>query len=286
MTAGDSASRPRRSMLYLPASNPRAIAKAQTLACDGVILDLEDSVAPEAKAGARAAAAAAIAAGFGGREVILRCNGEDTPWFAEDLGMAAAARPDGVLIPKVRSGEDLQASAQRLPDAIRLWAMIETAGAVANLERLAETGALARLTGLVLGPNDLSAELGIRPGPDRAPLAPILSRMVVAARAWGLAALGGTFNAFEDTAGFEAECGQDAAFGFDGKTLIHPAQIAPANRIFSPSPQELAWARAVIEAFADPEADGKGAIRLQGRMVERMHLDQARRLLALGDQAR
>ena len=282
MPAEDIAERPRRSMLYVPASNPRAIEKARDLPCDGVILDLEDSVAPDAKAAARTAAAAAIAAGFGGREVILRCNGADTPWGSDDLDMAVAAGPDGVLVPKARDAADIEAGARRLaaaPVRTRLWVMVETAEGVLNLGRIAN--ASPRLAALVLGPNDLAIALRLRPAPDRAPLLPILSRMVVAARAHGLAALGGPFNAFEDRPGFEAECRQDAAFGFDGKTLIHPAQIEAANRLFSPSPEDVAWARAVVEAFAAPEAQDKGAIRLQGRMVERLHLGDARRTLAL-----
>ena len=282
MPAEDVAERPRRSVLYIPASNPRAIEKARSLPCDSVILDLEDSVAPDAKAAARTGAAAAIAAGFGGREVILRCNGADTPWGPDDLDMAVVAAPDGVLVPKARDAKDIETYAQRLAGSgarTRLWAMIETAEAVMNLDRLAS--ASSRLAALVLGPNDLSVALRLRPAPDRAPLLPILSQMVVAARAHGLAALGGPFNAFGDALGFEAECRQDAAFGFDGKTLIHPAQIEAANRLFSPSPEDLAWARAVVEAFAAPETHDKGAIRLQGRMVERLHLDDARRTLAL-----
>ena len=282
MPAKDAALRRRWSMLFVPASNPRAIDKARTLACDGMILDLEDSVAPDAKAAARRAAEAAIASGFGGREVILRCNAMDTPWGSDDLDMATAAAPDGVLIPKVRTANDIEACDRRLssaPPRTRLWAMIETAEGVMNLEAICRTSTGTRLAGLALGPNDLSAELRLRPAADRAPLQPILSRMVVAARACGLAALSGAFNAFEDAAGFKAECRQDAAFGFDGKTLIHPAQIETANRIFSPSPEDLAWARAVVEAFAAPDAQDKGAIRLQGRMVERLHLDQALRLL-------
>ena len=284
MPAENAAQRPRRSLLYVPASNARAIEKARTLASDGVILDLEDSVAPEAKAAAREAARAAIAAGFGGREVIVRCNGPETDWGADDLDMAIAAGPDGVLLPKARSVEDIEVYGRRLvaaPPHTRLWAMVETAQGVLNLEQIAGTARTHRLAALVLGPNDLGAELRLKPAPGRAPLLPILSRMVVAARAHGLAALGGTYNAFEDVTGFEAECRQDAAFGFDGKTLIHPAQIEIANHLFSPSPEELAWARAVVEAFAAPEATGKGAIRLQGRMVERLHLEDARRVLAL-----
>ena len=241
-------------------------------------------MAPEAKAAARRAAEAAIAGGFGGREVILRCNAMDTPWGSDDLDMATATAPDGVLIPKVRTAADVEACDRRLasaPPRTGLWAMIETAEGVVNLESICRTATGTRLAGLALGPNDLSAELRLRPAADRAPLQPILSRMVVAARAFGLAALGGAFNAFEDAAGFEAECRQDVAFGFDGKTLIHPAQIETANRIFSPSPEELDWARAVVEAFAAPEAQDKGAIRLRGQMVERLHLGQAQWLLGL-----
>ena len=266
----------------MPAANSRAIEKARTLPCDAVVLDLEDAVAPEAKAAAREAAAQAIKAGFGGREVILRCNGLDTEWGEDDLKAAAAAGPDGVLLPKVRSADDITAGERRLaaaPDHTRLWAMIETAQGVLNLEQIARSSYPTRLAGLVLGPNDLSAELRLRPAPGRAALQPILTAMVVAARAHGLVALGGAFNDFQDAAGFEAECRQDADFGFDGKTLIHPAQIEAANRIFSPSEEDLAWARAVVEAFAGPEAAGKGAIRLQGRMIERLHLADAQRVL-------
>ena len=284
MQAEMSASRPRRSVLFVPAANPRTIEKARTLPCDAVVLDLEDAVGPDSKAEARAAAVAAIAAGFGGREVILRCNGLDTEWGEEDLKAAAQAGPDGVLVPKVRTAEDIAACERRLsvaPERTRLWAMIETAQGVVNLEAIARSSYHTRLEGLVLGPNDLSAELRLRANPDRAALLPILTGMIVAGRAHGLAVLGGAFNAFQDEAGFEAECLQDAAFGFDGKTLIHPSQIETANRTFSPSPEEIAWAQALVAAFAAPEAEGRGAIRLQGRMVERLHLRDAERLLRL-----
>ena len=189
MPEKDGASRPRRSMLFVPASNPRAIDKARGLPCDGVVLDLEDSVAPDAKGAARIAAAAAIAAGFGGREVILRCNGADTPWGLADLQMAVAEGPDGVLIPKVRAAHDVDACCRSLesaPSLTRVWAMIETAEGLMNLDRIAEASTGSRLAGLVLGPNDLSAELRLRPTPDRAPLLPVISRMVIAARAFGL----------------------------------------------------------------------------------------------------
>ena len=274
--------RRRRSVLFVPASNARAVDKARTLDCDVVILDLEDSVAPEAKAAARDAMVGFVRAGFGGREVIVRCNGLDTPWGEVDLRAAAKAGADGVLAPKIRSAGDI-AEVDRLfatstPDT-GLWAMIETAAAVLNLREIA--GAGGRLKGLVLGPNDLSAELRSRLEPGRRPLQPILIQLVAAARANGLVALDGAYNDLDDLAGFEAECRQGVEFGFDGKTLVHPNKIEPCNRLFTPSPDEIAWARAVVAAFAAPEARDKGAIRLQGRMVERLHLSEAERLLAL-----
>jgi citrate lyase subunit beta/citryl-CoA lyase len=284
MSVAEQTDRPRRSVLFVPASNPRALAKVRELDCDGVVLDLEDSAAPEAKAAAREAAREAIAEGFGRRELVVRCNGLDTPWGAEDLAMAAAAGPDAVLAPKVRSAEDVAAIEKALagaPARTRIWAMIETPAAVLALGGIAAAAARTRLQALVLGPNDLSAELRLRKTSGRTVLHPILSQIVVAARAHGLIALGGAFNAFENQAGFEAECHEDAAFGFDGKTLIHPRQIEAANRIFSPSPAEIAWAEAVVAAFGAPEAEGKGAIRLGSEMIERLHLRDAERILHL-----
>ena len=284
MQGKDSGARRRRSVLYVPASNSRAMDKARALDCDAVILDLEDSVAPEAKDDARTAMAAAVGSGFGGREVIVRCNGLDTPWGETDLKAAAKAGADAVLAPKIRSPADV-AEIDRLFARAggQVWAMIETAAAVLNLREIAEAAASTRLAGLVLGPNDLSTELRCRLEPGRQPLQPILIQMVAAARAHGLVALDGTYNDLDDAAGFEAECRQGAEFGFDGKTLVHPSQVEPCNRLFSPSPEEVAWARAVIDAFAAPDAEGKGAIRLQGRMVERLHLKEAERVLALAD---
>lgn len=274
--------RPRRSVLFVPAANPRAIAKARTLDCDAVVLDLEDSAAPEAKDAARAAARDALAEGFSGREAAVRCNGLDTGWGEADLRMVCEAGPDAVLAPKIRSAEDLIAVDGALdwaPAHTRLWAMIETAEGVLNLKEIAAAAHRTRLAALVLGPNDLSAELRLRKGMGRTALHPILSEIVVAARAHGLVALGGAFNAFGDDAGLEAECREDAAFGFDGKTLIHPRQIGIANRIFSPTPEEVAWARAVVAAFTAPEAEGQGAIRLGSEMIERLHLKDAQRIL-------
>ena len=276
----------RRSVLFVPASNPRAIDKARALNCDAVILDLEDSVAPEAKDAARAAMIEAVRAGFGGRETIVRGNGLDTPWGAADLEAAAEAGADGALVPKVRDAADI-AEADRLfapaKEGAGVWAMIETAAGVLNLREIAGAARTTRLKGLALGPNDLSTELRSRLEPGRRPLQPILIQLVAAARANGLVALDGAYNHLEDTAGFEAECRQGVEFGFDGKTLIHPNQIEPCNRLFLPSPEEIAWARAVVAAFAAPEAQDKGAIRLQGRMVERLHLKDAERVLALLD---
>jgi len=276
--------RPRRSLLYMPASNARAIQKARELACDGVILDLEDSVAPEAKPEARAAAMAAVAAGFGGREVVVRCNGLDTEWGAADVQAIARAAPDVMLAPKVSSPAEAHAYDRALagaPERTRLWIMVETARAVAGIEEIVQAAAATRLAGLVIGPNDLALDLRLKPGHARAALRPVLSRVIVAARAHGLLAFGGAFNAMDDEAGLAAECAEEAGWGFDGKTLIHPRQIGIANAAFSPSPEEIAWARAVVAAFSVPEAAGKGAIRLDGRMIERLHLKAAERLLAM-----
>lgn len=269
--------RPRRSALYLPASNPRALAKARTLACDVVILDLEDAVAPEAKPAAREAAVAAVReGGFGARELAVRVNALATDWGEEDCAALRAAAPDAVLVPKPDGGAAIAAYRERLGE-VPLWAMVETARAVLRLDDLAAAPGLAAL---VVGTNDLAKELGARPGNDRLPFLGFLAQTVAAARAHGLAVLDGVYNAIDDAAGLDAECAQAVRFGFDGKTLIHPAQIATCNRAFSPTAEEVAWAEEVERAFAAPEAMGKGAIRLNGTMVERLHLDQARRTLA------
>ncbi len=280
MAVNESGARPRRSLLYVPASNARALEKARGLRSDGVILDLEDSVAPEAKDAARAAAIAALR-GFGDREVVVRCNGLDTPWGQADLAAVAAAQPDAVLAPKVSSAAEVHAYDRALAGPTRLWIMVETARAVLNLREIVETAASTRLEAMALGPNDLSAELGLKGPIARAGLKTTLLHMNIAARAHGLAALGGVYNAIEDAAGFEAECGEESGLGLIGKTLIHPSQIEAANRAFSPSAEEIRWARAVVAAFAAPEAQGKGAIRLDGQMIERLHLARAQRMLAM-----
>jgi citrate lyase subunit beta/citryl-CoA lyase len=279
-------SRPRRSALYMPASNARAIEKARGLDCDVIILDLEDAVAPEAKPAARAQAVEAVkAGGFGRRELVIRCNGLDTPWGAEDLAAAAQAGPDAVLVPKVSGPADIaayDAAIAHAPARTRLWAMIETCAAVLDLKAIA-SARQGRLDAWALGLNDLSKEMGARQTPDRAPMQAVLTLTVAAARAYGLTILDSVCNDLEDAAGFEWVCRQGADLGFDGKTLIHPGQIETCNRVFSPDPGEVAWARAVIEAFADPANAGRGALRVDNRLAERLHLTQAESLVALAE---
>jgi citrate lyase subunit beta/citryl-CoA lyase len=278
--------RPRRSALYMPASNARAIEKARDLPCDVVILDLEDAVAPEAKPAARDQAVQTVrAGGFGRRELVIRCNGLDTAWGAEDMAAAAAAGPDAVLVPKVSSPADIAACDAALapaPAHTRRWAMIETCAAVLDLKAIAAARA-GRLAGLVVGLNDLAKEMGGRQTPDRAPHLGILALTVAAARSGGLIALDSVCNALDDPELLARQCGQGAEIGFDGKTLIHPGQLDTANRLFSPPPEEVDWARAVIAAFADPENAGKGALRVEGRLAERLHLSEAERLVSIAE---
>ena len=279
--------RPRRSALYMPASNPRAVDKARGLDCDVVILDLEDAVLPEMKAEARAAAVASVAAGgFGGREVVVRVNGLDTPWGAEDLAAVSRAGPDAVLVPKIRGASDVRAYHQALqpaPDRTALWVMIETVQVVFALDRVVDCAGDTRLAALVMGINDLAKEMRARQTPERTPYHAALSLSVAAARSAGLAALDGVHNEIEDLAALEAVCRQGVDFGFDGKTLIHPSHLSMTNQIFSPDGAELAWSRAVIAAFADPQNVGKGALRVEGRLAERLHCDQAVALVALAE---
>ncbi|MFM1958935.1 MAG: hypothetical protein RL588_452 [Pseudomonadota bacterium] len=274
--------RPRRSALYMPAGNPRAIEKARSLACDVVILDLEDSVAPDAKPAARDLAVAAVAeGGFGRREVVVRVNGLDTPWGEADLAAVAAGavQPDAVLAPKVSTSEDVAAYAGRLTPGVALWIMVETCASLFTLDALASAG--GPLAALVVGSNDLVKEMRCRVDAERRPLQAALSLTVAAGRARGLTVLDGVWNDIADLDGLERQCRQGIEFGFDGKTLIHPDQIAAANRAFAPEPEEVAWARTVAAAFDSPENRGKGVLRVDGRMVERLHLDQALRLLEI-----
>lgn len=280
-------SRPRRSALYMPASNAKAVEKARTLPADVIILDLEDAVAPESKTAAREAAVAAVqAGGFGDREVVIRVNGLDTPWGAEDLAAAAEAGPDAVLVPKVNDAADVRLYDQRLhaaPPATRLWTMIETAKAAFHLWEMAEASHGTRLSAWVMGVNDFAKEMRARQTPDRAPFLPLLTLSVAAARAHGLTILDGVHNDIEDLEALEAVCVQGVDFGFDGKTLIHPKHLEICNRVFSPSPEDIAWSRAVIAAFNAPENSGKGALRVDGKMAERLHLAQAERLVAVAE---
>jgi citrate lyase subunit beta/citryl-CoA lyase len=279
--------RPRRSALYMPGSNARALEKARTLPADVIIIDLEDAVAPEAKPAAREQACAAIKAkGFGSREVVLRVNGLDTPWAADDLAAAVAAAPDAVLIPKVAAPEQLQAvgnKISRAPRALAVWAMIETAQAILNISAVAASArdASTRLTTLVLGTNDIAKETRARFVPGRLPWLTSLSQVILAGRAYGLDVLDGVFNDIKDIEGFRRECEDGRDLGFDGKTLIHPTQLEPCNDIFSPSDEEVAAAQRIVDAFALPENKGKGVIALDGRMVEIMHADIAARTVAL-----
>ena len=267
-----------RSVLYLPASNPRAIEKARGLNADAVILDLEDAVAPDAKAGARQAAVEALSVGGFGGHVGVRVNGLDTPWGADDLTALCVHKPDFVVAPKIESAEAVREVAARLPADVALWIMVETPLSVLRLDAIA--GAGAPLAALMLGINDFGERMNLVLGPDREPLKPWLAAVVAAARGHGLLAIDGVVNATDDADRLQTECLQGRAFGFDGKSLIHPAQIDAANAAFSPSPDEVAKAHEVVAAFAAADAEGKGAIRVGYRMVERLHLDAAHRLLA------
>ena len=283
--------RPRRSVLYMPGSNVRALEKAKTLAVDGVIIDLEDSVAPEAKETARKQAADAVkAGGFGGREVFIRINGVDSPWHADDLSAAARAAPDVILVPKVSSPDTLELIGRRLLDMgtdrkTRVWAMIETPLAIFNILSIAAEArdSETRLSGFVMGTNDLAKDTRARLVPGRAPMLPWLSMCVAAARVHGIDILDGVYNDIGNADGFINECRQGVDLGFDGKTLIHPSQIEPCNVAFSPSPAEVEWARKMIEAFDLPENRGKGVVSIDGRMVERLHADMARRTVAIAE---
>ena len=283
--------RPRRSLLFMPGSNARAMEKARSLAADCLILDLEDSVAPDAKAKARDQIAQAIAAkGFGKREIWIRTNGLDTPWWRDDVAMAELAKPDGILVPKISSVDDLDTVAARLGEvaadpSIRVWAMIETARAVLDADKIAGAArdSRTRLSGFVFGPNDISRETRIRMLPGRAAMIPMITHCILAAHAHGLSMLDGPYGDFSNAAGFAEECTQGRDLGFDGKTLIHPSQIEACNAIFTPPAEEVAEARRIVAAFELPENAARGAIQLDGRMVERLHAEMARRTIAIAD---
>lgn len=264
-----------RSVLFLPASNPRAVEKARTLDCDVAVLDLEDAVAPEAKSEARDAAVQAVRSGSFAPRLGVRVNGPGTPWHDDDMAALADAGCGLIVLPKV---EDAATVVRAAASGARLIAMIETPAALFRLSEIA--GAHPALEALMFGVNDLAAALGTGASDDREPLKPWLAAVVVAARAHGIAAVDGVYNRFQDDDGFARECAQGALYGLDGKSLIHPRQIAPANAAFSPSAEAVARARAIVAAFDAPDARGRGAVSLDGEMVERLHLDAARRTLA------
>jgi citrate lyase subunit beta / citryl-CoA lyase len=285
MTTPAAAPVPRRSVLYMPGANERALEKARTLPADALILDLEDAVAPDAKAAARDRVAAAAASGaYGHREVTIRVNGPGTAWHEDDLRAAAEAGPAAVVVPKVEDAATVRAVERALeaagaPDRTAVWAMLETPRAL--LDARAVAGASERLTVLVMGTNDLAKELHAEHVPGRAPLLTALSLALLAARERGLAILDGVHNDVRDLAGFEAECLQARQLGFDGKTLIHPAQLEPCNRVFTPGEEAVAHAREVVAAFGRAEREGRGVVTVGGRMIENLHVEEARRVLAL-----
>jgi citrate lyase subunit beta / citryl-CoA lyase len=281
-------SRPRRSLLFMPGSNPRALKRARSLAADGFIIDLEDAVAPEAKEGARSIVAAALAeGGYGGREIVLRVNAIDTPWGHGDLAAAASLPIDALLLPKVESAERARLTVSLLgalgaPEKLAVWCMLETPRAILYAREIA--AASPRLGALVLGTSDLTKDLHALVTHDRAPLLTSLGLVVLAARAYGLAVLDGVHLDISDEAGFAASCRQGRELGFDGKTLIHPNQIAAANAAFAPTSEEIEWSRRIIAAHAEAIAAGKGVAVVDGRLIENLHVENARRLLMLAEE--
>jgi len=279
--------RPRRSVLYMPGSNARALEKARTLDADALILDLEDAVSPDAKELARKQVCdAVIAGGFGHREIAIRVNGLDTPWGQDDLKAAAAAKPDAILVPKISSAAMIQEIEGLLEKAgvashTRLWAMMETPLGI--LRALEIAGSSKRLAVLVMGTNDIAKELHAAHVPGRVPMLASLSTCLLAARAHGLVIVDGVYNDIKNAEGFEAECLQGMQMGFDGKTLIHPNQVEPCNKVFSPSDAEIEMAHKIIAAFEEAKAQGKGVATVDGRMIENLHVDNAKRAVAMAE---
>jgi citrate lyase subunit beta/citryl-CoA lyase len=286
MTAvSDASLRPRRSVLYMPGANERALEKAAGLPADALILDLEDAVAPDAKAEARDRVCEAASSGrYGAREVTIRVNSAGTPWHDDDLHAAAAAGPAAVVVPKVDSAATVLAVEKALdaggaPATTCIWAMLETPVALLRAEEICS--ASERLTVLVMGTNDLAKELRAEHVPSRQPLLTGLGLALLAARATGRVILDGVYNDIKDAEGFEAECVQGRQMGFDGKTLIHPSQLEPCNRVFAPTSDDVERSQRVIDAFEQAEAEGRGVVTVDGRMIENLHVEQARRTLAL-----
>jgi citrate lyase subunit beta / citryl-CoA lyase len=282
----DDALRPRRSVLYMPAANERALEKAKTIPCDALIFDLEDAVAPDAKDLARQRACAAAASGsYGHREVTIRCNGLDTRWGADDLAAAATSGAAAVVVPKVGSTAELDRITSALDEAgappeMRIWAMIETPTAILDVRAIA---AHARVAALVMGTNDLARELRAALVPGRHPLLPHLAVALLAAREAGKVILDGVFNDIHDAVGFRAECVQGQEMGFDGKTLVHPSQVEPTNEVWAPTIEQVEHARRVIDAFEEALAEGRGVVTVDGRMIENLHVENARRTIAVAD---
>jgi citrate lyase subunit beta/citryl-CoA lyase len=283
--------RPRRSVLYMPGSNARAIEKARSLPADAIILDLEDSVAPQSKEAARQQVADAVkAGGFGPREVVVRINGLDTHWWLDDLNIIAHAKPNAILLPKISDPDQFNDVIERLIDVgagheVRIWAMMETPLAMLRADRIAAAARdpEIRLTAFVMGTNDLAKDTRAKIMPGRAGMLPWLMTCVAAARAHGVEIIDGVYNDLGNAEGFAQECAQARDLGFDGKTLIHPNQIEPCNAAFSPDAAEVAQAKKIIAAFDLPENQGKGVVALDGRMVERLHADMARRTVAIAE---
>ncbi|MFL3021386.1 MAG: HpcH/HpaI aldolase/citrate lyase family protein [Candidatus Poriferisodalaceae bacterium] len=278
--------RPRRSVLYMPAANQRALEKAKDIQADALIFDLEDAVAPDSKEIAREQACTAAASSeYGNRELTIRCNGLDTPWGKDDLLAAAAAGPAAVVIPKVDSSSYLDEISELLnqggaPSSTQIWAMVETPMGILHVEEIARH---ERMSVMVMGTNDMAKELRASITADRQALLPYLAMCLLSARAAGVAILDGVYNDIKDESGFKDVCVQGAEMGFDGKTLIHPNQVAPTNEIFSPSLDELDFHRRIIEEFEAAEKDGRGVLTVDGKMIENLHVDEARRALAVAD---
>ena len=281
----DASLRPRRSVLYMPAANERALEKAKTIPADAIIFDLEDAVAPDAKDSARANACAAAGSGdYANRELTIRCNGLDTPWGASDVTAAATSGAAAVVIPKVGTVAyldeiDRQLTAAGAPSALTIWAMIETPAAIFDVRAIA---AHPRVSVLVMGTNDLARELRAELVPSRHPLIAHLATALAAAREAGKVILDGVYNDVRNAEGFRIECVQGCEMGFDGKTLIHPGQVEITNDVWAPTPDEIAHANRVIEAFDQALAEGRGVVTVDGRMIENLHVDNARRVLAVG----
>ena len=284
----DISPRPRRSLLFSPASNPRALEKAKSLQPDALIFDLEDSALPQEKTACRERAIDAVRdPGYGARERLVRINGLDTPWGADDLRAAVLAGADGVLVPKIETPADISAAARLIAEAggkkTALWVMIETARALLEINEIAREAARPEcpLAGFILGTNDIARETRAAMIKGRAPMLPWISQCVLAARAWGHVVIDSVYNDFRDLDGLKAECEQGLQLGMDGKTVIHPAQIGVVNDVFGPSAQQIAEAQHIVAAFELPENNGKAVISLDGRMVERLHMDMAQRTLGL-----